>query len=575
VDSRSERQSRAVSSEEGGIFYHTVERGQTVYTLSQMYGVSEDEIYRLNPSSRQGIKVGEKLRISQSRAVVSGRSSSSGDAYTYHTVQPGETMYGLSRTYGVTVESISAANPGLTYQTFAIGKTIRIPASGGLSVPATRTVVKTTEYVVKKKETLYSICKQFNISVDELLEQNPDIIKSGLRAGDVLFIPAGTVTVPVSGRVEDQYFNLDSLMQSRKEIRKVSTAKIALLLPFQVSDAKHSAHYVEYYEGFLMAVDSMRNSGLSVDITVHDIGDNSQQITKVLEDKSLLNSNLLIGGVTNEQIAQISDFALKNKIKYVVPTSSKCEKQTLTNAYLFQINSGYQHLYSFATTRVCNNFRNHNIIILNTNDRDAKTQFITTLKLDLKEQKIPFKELTYREETFSADITAALIAGRGNLVIPVSSSLEALNKIRPTLRSLSDVRMQYQLTLFGYPEWQMYTDECLEDFFALNTHIYTSFYANNLSPEVQRFNARYKYWYKKNIIDSYPKYAMLGFDTGVYFISAINRYGVNFENYVTDIRHKSIQTGFRFSRVNNWGGFLNTNIYIVRFAKDFTITRSE
>jgi hypothetical protein len=66
---------------------------------------------------------------------------------------------------------------------------------------------------------------------------------------------------------------------------------------------------------------------------------------------------------------------------------------------------------------------------------------------------------------------------------------------------------------------------------------------------------------------------MLGFDTGMYFFKAMCFYGSNFENNLKRTDYQSIQTGFHFERVNNWGGFINTNLFIVHYNKDFTITR--
>ncbi|MFQ6929374.1 MAG: hypothetical protein ACLRS8_18785 [Parabacteroides merdae] len=70
--------------------------------------------------------------------------------------------------------------------------------------------------------------------------------------------------------------------------------------------------------------------------------------------------------------------------------------------------------------------------------------------------------------------------------------------------------------MFGYPEWQTYTRDCLEDFYALNTYIYSNFYADNLSKEVADFYTKYKNWYSKNLINIFPKYGILGFDTGMF-----------------------------------------------------------
>jgi hypothetical protein len=124
------------------------------------------------------------------------------------------------------------------------------------------------------------------------------------------------------------------------------------------------------------------------------------------------------------------------------------------------------------------------------------------------------------------------------------------------------------INLFGYPVWQTYTRECLEDFFALDAYIYANFYADNLSPDVVRFYTKYKMWYGKNMVNTmFPKYGILGFDTGMFFLDAINNYGVNFEPNLSTINYKSLQTGFKFYRVNNWGGFINTNLFIVHYNR--------
>jgi LysM repeat protein len=574
--SQADKPQVAFGSEQGEtVFYHTVEHGQTVYSIGLMYDVNEEAIYRLNPSSRQFIRIGEKLKIPQKIIAVTGADEPKGEMYLYHTIQSGETLYGVSKYYKVPAEDISGANPGLTYQTFSSGKNIRIPVAKIQSAPTTvtKTVVKKIEYRIKKKETMYGICKKFNITGDQLIRYNPEL-QAGVKAGMLIVIPVETEeTVTIAP--EQSEFDLQAWTAAQKEIRKTNVANIALLLPLQVSDVQTSTRFAEYYEGFLIAVDSMRNAGMSVELSVYDIGDNSQKIKTVLENESLLKANLIIGGVTGEQIEQIAEYTLKNKIKYVVPSFSKGDKVTSGNASIFQVNTSYQYLFSYATARACTLFANYNIILLNTYDKDEKTLFINTFKADMKERKIPFRELSFNANSFSTNLTGMLVTTKPNLIVPLSGSIEALHKIKTTLRTLADTKPDYRLTLFGYPEWQTYTNECLEDFFALNTHIYTSFYANYTSPEVQQFNNRYKYWYKKNISPSYPKYAMMGYDTGMFFLLAISQYGSNFENNIQQLKYNSIQTGFHFERVNNWGGFINTNLYMVRYNRDFTITRFE
>ena len=77
------------------------------------------------------------------------------------------------------------------------------------------------------------------------------------------------------------------------------------------------------------------------------------------------------------------------------------------------------------------------------------------------------------------------------------------------------------------------------------------------------------------MINSYPKYALLGYDLGMFFISAIYSFGTGFENHIRQVNYESLQNGFRFERVNNWGGFMNTNLYMINYKRDFTIIRAE
>ena len=101
------------TNEQGSdIFYHTIERGQTVYAIATMYGVSVEDIYRLNPESKEGIKAGSTLRIPQKDSAIAP--SGKADNYTYHTIQPKETLYSLSIKYSVPATDIIAANPGLS-----------------------------------------------------------------------------------------------------------------------------------------------------------------------------------------------------------------------------------------------------------------------------------------------------------------------------------------------------------------------------------------------------------------------------------------------------------------------------
>ena len=565
------------NGQDGNIFYHTVEQGQTVYAISIMYHVSEEDIYRLNPSSREYIKIGEQLKIPQKNTFDPTKES---DIYIFHTIQPLETIYGVSRKYNITEEQLAYANLGLTTQSFAAGKTIRIPADKMQTTPVTekRAVVKEIEYTVKRRETMFSICRTFRVTEEQLKAHNPTL-RNGLRAGMVIKIPVETEEVVVVQRNQNET-DINMLLNYRNTSAKVDVVRIALLLSFQNTDTRITQTRTEFYEGMLLAVKELRDLGIAIELTPLDIGTGIQKTNEILKNEPLGNYNLIIGGETNEQIELIANFALKNGIKHVIPFSSSCESITSTNANVFQVNTSSQHLHSYVTSWACSLFANYNIIFVNTNDqKEDKTPFVRAFKSDLTQRSITFRNVDYNANSFSTDIRSSLSASKPNLIVPSSSSIETLDKIRGPLRSLLETRSATQITLFGYPEWQKYTDEVnnnyLEDFYALNTHFFPSFYANNLSSEIPQFKVKYMYWYNKNMINSYPKYALLGYDIGMFFISAIHSFGSNFENNIRQVNYKTLQNGFRFERVNNWGGFMNTNLYMVNYKRDYTITRSE
>ena len=85
---------------DSNLFYHTIQRGETVYSIATMYGVKVNDIYKLNPESKEGIKVGFKLMIPQLTPEATGKSNGAAN-YLFHTIKAKETLYSVSRLYTV------------------------------------------------------------------------------------------------------------------------------------------------------------------------------------------------------------------------------------------------------------------------------------------------------------------------------------------------------------------------------------------------------------------------------------------------------------------------------------------
>lgn len=175
-----------------GYFLHTITKGQSLYSIASMYNVTTGDIVRMNPGSDLKIKAGETLKIPQKNSGTTQQ--------VFHTIQPGETLYKLTQRYGVTAQRICRANPGLSAENFRIGQVIVIPAKATNSeevimneVKATQTTppVATTStplkpncrdmHKVARKETIFSISRLYGITEAELIAANPELRTEKLK----------------------------------------------------------------------------------------------------------------------------------------------------------------------------------------------------------------------------------------------------------------------------------------------------------------------------------------------------------------------------------------------------------
>lgn len=579
-----------VAQSTAGHFIHTVTKGQSLYSISSMYNVSIADIVKENPGSDAGIKVGQSLKIPQN-----------GDnQVTFHTIQSGETLYKLSVKYGVSVERICQANPGLSAKNFRVDQVIAIPpvakseqvsAEVVDQLPSSPAKVEKKDeslkpncrdmHRVERKETVYSICKQYGITEEELLAANPEIKNKKLKKGKFLCIPYPKETATTSTPIQPQT-NLDATLtdaqlfdKNKKKNEKISTIKAAVVLPFNTDGTgtrDEQVRMVEYYEGFLMAMDSLKKQGISIDLYTYDSGKTTSSVNKILNKAEMKNMDIIFGPAHPEQVKPMAEFAQKHNSRLVIPFSSKGD-DVFGNPAVYQINTPQSYLYSEVYEHYLRKFPNAHVIFLDAaTGHTDKDDFVKGLKEELKNRQITFKEL--RGENINPEgMKLAVDSLRENVIIPTSGKNVVLTKILPQLIVTSREHPNYDMKLFGYPEWQTYTDDHLASFFELNTYFYSSFYTNNLFPAAIQFTNAYRKWFSKDMANTFPKYGMLGFDTAYFFLKGLNDYGSNFEDQVKQMQVTPIQTGFKFDRVNNWGGFINRKVFFVNFTKNYELIK--
>ncbi|MCL1943996.1 MAG: LysM peptidoglycan-binding domain-containing protein [Candidatus Azobacteroides sp.] len=550
-------------------FNHTVSPGETLYSIAASYGTTVDEICRLNPEIEKNnvIKVGSILKIPQQ-----GNGNVSDD-YIYHTIQEGETLYSVSKKYGLTVDGVLETNPGLSPATFNTGKVIRLDAKKVSAFQKAKAEKEKNEsgtflYIAEKNEKIEEIATKFNVSVSELKKVNPDLPKK-LSKGQKIQIPSLKSKIP----------DIPAQQQPPTPVKSAAsvntTPQIALLLPFMLNDNSKKSErdkFVEYYEGFLMALNEAKSDGFSANVYVYDTNTNEADVKKILERNEMKKMNLIIGPVYDNLIPALSSFSSANNIPLVIPFTSKNDSYQ-TNSNIFQINTPQNYLYPKVCEAFITEFKKYNVIILRSGgSADDKTDFISSLTSALKQEGIAYRDVTLSESSATGTLEAALSSSKDNMIVPVFSTSASLDKYLPQVIKLKENKHDLTIKLFGYPEWQTYSKNIRNKFLhPLDTYIYSMFYADMSSFSITRFRTEFTKAYSKDIKLSFPKFGLLGYDTGKYFLKALQKYGTDFQSDISSFYQSGLQMDYHFERVNYWSGFINKSIYFIRYNPNSNI----
>lgn len=213
---------------------HTVAKGETLYAISRKYGVSQTIIAAANPQIYYGIKEGESLRIQIPAEL---RTRKENLEYRLHVVGVGESLYSIARLHGITVADLRTQN-ALHSDTLQVNTILRIPLHGGDKQ-------QTLIYEVQKGEGLYGISRRFNVSQEALIEANSWLKERQLVLGDKLVIPQ---RVQGSGELNVSADQEGTQCDSITAFPKWKTLHIALMLPFELGKSQVSASDEELYD---------------------------------------------------------------------------------------------------------------------------------------------------------------------------------------------------------------------------------------------------------------------------------------------------------------------------------------
>lgn len=552
------------------IFNHIVSSGETLYSLSIIYGVSVNRIIALNPEAEEVIHVGDTLRIPQN--AVEGPPIQSQDAYIYHTIAAGETLYSLSKRYRTTVESIVDDNPGIDPHHLAIGEVIRI-ASNNKNIETKETPASHPQavfyYTVKsKKETLESVARKFGTTPEEILAVNKG--RNLVQKGNTVAIPKKEeqAVAPVA---EEK-----TAAPAHRRAKQGGTYNVAVMLPFMTdreADVRSSL-YTEFYEGFLLAADSMKRAGMSLRIYALDTRGSRAVVDSLIGTLAKKNLDLIIGPVENADIAAVAAFARQEGINMVNPFAVK-NNEANRNPHVFQCNIPHESLYARSREKLFEEIGDKSVVFVidDSGSENSKSDHIDRIKTKLLQEGKDFVEISLGQDPYMETFDEMLPKATDLFVLTNATGRGAVGKVVAPLAKLKDDKPRLNISLYGYPEWQMYIKEYIDPFCRLNTTIFSRFYSLPSDAMAAKVQDAFLSWFRKDMLQANPQHVFLGYDTGLFFLTALQRFGNDFENDIESVAYSGIQTCFRFRRINNWSGFDNEAILFVHFTPTFDITR--
>ncbi len=550
--------------------YYEVPAKETVYSLCYKLDISKDEMIRHNPSVADGLRAGMTLffPVEESAETAVQPSAVPGRVVSHH-VQKGETIFGIAHKYGVNTEAVIEQNPVLKNGLKA-GQTIQITVPGTAvepkvaepapAQPAQEQPAGVKGYIVKKKETFYSIAVANGLSVAALEAANPGV--TSLKEGQVLNIPVREVPAETVADASAAPTGDKSVAEAAADSVTVAAAdksvSLAVMLPFMLNEespSKNACRYTEFYKGLLLAVDSLRNNGTPIHVTAYDTEGSVLKVREALTDSTFRRHNAIIAPDNSAQMAILAEYGKNNNVK-VVNTFIVRDDSYLTNPDMVQANLPSQLMYRKAIDALMERFENATPVFLNIKGTTGdKADFVGELR-----KSLDAKGKTYMEVEADGRLTVAdlkpLPADGSYVFVPATGRQADLNKLMPGIIEWRDQAVTPTVQLFGYPEWTTFRGETLENMHNLNTTVYSRFYTDEESARTKDIDARYKRWYGARMENAVPRLGLLGFDTGMFVIPYMLNGGDKYDG---------VQNGYYLVRSGENGGAYNDALYFVTF----------
>lgn len=605
-------------------YLHIVKKGETVYSISKAYGITSEELTRENPPAVNGLREGQSLRIpymnvttpppAQSSTV--SKTSRDESRFIYHRLQPGETIYFLSRKYSVSEQDIIQSNPGIDINKLPLGSEIAIPRIQLMNEKETFADQQAKGYYHKvlKGETMYSIARLYGVTVRELRRENRDMRFP--QVGDYLRIPGMEAArekeeaeVPVAADTvqliqDGQVVYYDKPLEYTPVRNLSGTFDIAVLLPFYLPENSRryeidssrtvkgkkvyqelsrsddwiyprSLGFVEMYEGILLAADTLRSLGLDINIHAFDVKSDTIEVIRLIRSGKLDNMDLVIGPVHSGNLAIVASYAGNRGIPVVSPVQLSSNSVLSNNPTLFMASSTLEVAQN-AIARKISDYYNNNIVLIHSVTGDSDIMRFRNMILNELSYKMPFEEIRLRDMVFYSRsvfgndsinrLAHALSDRNDNIIIIASDDAPVMSESITDIHALS---RKFSMKVFGYPGMRYLDNLDHKICFDLGLMIYSPYWIDYKRMDVIQFNSDFRARFLTQ--PSEMSYAWQGYDIVYYFLSGLAIHGKEFISHPEIHNPDLLHTEFDFRRKEINDGFENQRLFLIRYSNNYEL----